>query len=246
MGIQEFSDRFDVLLNSYATKAGFGSQDGVEDIRLNEHEKSVFLTQAQEDTVLSLYTGKNSYGESFEQTEEIRRYLSNLVNEAELTPISNTQGNPIGMGTNSYFFTLPDGSGNKPAVWFITYEGVYITGGTCDHSEAIDVYPVKQDEYHKIKKNPFRGANNRRALRLDLADGVIEIVCKSTVSKYYLRYLTKPHPIVLVGLGDLEVGGESTAHGCDLHEALHQQILERAVQLALQSKGIRIKNSENN
>ena len=66
MSIQEFSDRFDVLLNSYATKAGFGSQDGVGDIRLNEHEKSVFLTQAQEDIVLSLYTGKNSYGESFE------------------------------------------------------------------------------------------------------------------------------------------------------------------------------------
>ena len=47
----------------------------------------------------------------------------------------------------------------------------------------MDVYPVTQDDYNKTKRNPFRGANDRRALRLDLSDGVIEIVCIFTLSR---------------------------------------------------------------
>lgn len=69
MTTEEFSNEFDVLLNSY-------SSGGVE---FNEYEKSIFLTKAQEDLLVELYNGKNPFRESFEETEEIRRYLSNLV-----------------------------------------------------------------------------------------------------------------------------------------------------------------------
>jgi hypothetical protein len=46
---------------------------------LDEYEKSLFLTQAQEEIVINLYNGKNPYGDSFESTEELRRYLDELV-----------------------------------------------------------------------------------------------------------------------------------------------------------------------
>lgn len=236
---EEFSNSFDTLLNSFANAAQFGNTNAKADIVLNEFEKSVFLTRYQEELALSLYNGKNPFGEGFEQTEELRRYLSNLIKEAELNPIATSDGKPLGIESSSKFFTLP------ADLWFITYEGVIISDGKCDNTTSIDVYPVRQDEYHKIKKNPFRGANDRRALRLDLSEGNVEIVSKYTVTKYYLRYLRKLKPIVLQDFTDegVSVDGVSTPTDCELPSFLHQRILEGAVILALRSKGINI--SEN-
>lgn len=237
MTLQEFSNQFDTMLNSYAHKIGFGDQVSMADVALDEYEKSVWLTKAQEELVVSCYNGKNAFGDSFESTEELRRYLSNLVAEDSIDPITSSIGTPLGMDSKSKFFTLPDD------LWFITYEDVTTSDGGCGNGGKMDVYPVTQDEYLKIKRNPFRGANNRRALRLDLADGVVEVVCKYNVTSYYIRYIRKPSPIILEDLPDnLTIEGSNCSTPCELHEALHQRILERAVRLALQSKGIRIED----
>ena len=176
---KDFSDGFSTLLNSYGATHGFGEADSPVTIELDEYEKSFFLTKSQEELVIGLYTGRNSLGESFETTEEMRRYLADLVVEKTLDPITNTSDKPIGMGSNSTFFTLPDGAdAGNPAVWFITYEAVHVGNKAgCEEGSMMEVVPVTQDEYNKIRKNPFRGANRRRALRLDLADGVVEIIC---------------------------------------------------------------------
>lgn len=235
MTSKEFSDGFDVLLNSYGSKWQFGTQSSVSEIVLDEYEKSLFLTKSQEKLVTTLYNGKNSFGESFESTEEMRRYLSNIVEESQVNPIVTTSGMPLGVDSSSKFFTLPED------LWFITYESVTISDGECDSKTTLDVMPVTQDEYHKIKRNPFRGANKRRALRLDLSDGVVEIVSNYTISKYYVRYLRKPYPIILEVLPDgltidEKTSPKSTDSPCELHEALHQKILEGAVMMALQSR----------
>ena len=82
MQLSDFSTGFDLLLNSYATKAGFGSTDNPSSIELDEFEKSQFLTNAQEKIIEGLYNGRNPWGESFEETEELRRYLGSLVKDA--------------------------------------------------------------------------------------------------------------------------------------------------------------------
>lgn len=231
MTTQEFSDAFDTLVSSYRRFKDFDNKEILDSIEFNEYEKSYFLTKAQDELVIALYNGRNVSGESFESTEELRRYLSNLVKEARLQPITNTSGLVIGIGSNSKFFTLPQD------LWYITYEAVDIDGARCSALSPMDVYPVTQDDYNKTKRNPFRGANDRRALRLDLSDGVIEIVCKYIVKDYYVRYLRKPKPIVLVNMpNNLTVDGVGKKSECELHEALHQRILERAVTEALQSK----------
>ena len=228
---QEFSDAFDTLVSSYKRFKDFDNKEILDSIEFNEYEKSYFLTKAQDELVIALYNGRNVSGESFESTEELRRYLSNLVKEARLQPITNTSGLVIGIGSNSKFFTLPQD------LWYITYEAVDIDGARCNALSPMDVYPVTQDDYNKTKRNPFRGANDRRALRLDLSDGVIEIVCKYIVKNYYVRYLRKPKPIVLVNMpNNLTIDGVGKKSECELHEALHQRILERAVTEALQSK----------
>ena len=236
----EFSNQFDVLVSSYTRFRGFDGREPRDTIEFDEYEKSLYLTKAQEELVKGLYTGKNQFGESFEQTEELRRYLASLIEEAELSPIITSDGKPLGMESNSKFFTLP------PDCWFITYEGVIISDGKCESTSSIQVIPVRQDEYHKLKKNPFRGANDHRALRLDLSEGNVEIVSKYTVTKYYLRYLKKLNPIILVNLpNDVSIDGRNKSQTCELHESLHQHILEMAVMMALQSKGYTIDNKSN-
>ena len=150
MNLEEFSNQFDVLVNSYRRLRDFDGEEPRDTVEFNEYEKSLFLTKAQEELVLSLYNGRNSSLLSFEETEELRRYLSELVQEAELEPIQTTNGKPLGIDSNSKFFTLP------PELWFITYEAATINDGECEGHSSLDVIPVTQDEYHKIKRNPFR------------------------------------------------------------------------------------------
>ena len=229
---EEFSNQYDVLVNSYRRFKAFDSQETLDSLDFDEYEKSLYLTKAQEEVVLSLYSGRNSSLQSFEETEELRRYLSELIGWKEEEPIENTSGTPIGIDSSSTFFTLPED------LWFITYEAVNVTKeGKCEGDYDIEVVPVTQDEYHKIKNNPFRGTNTRRALRLDFSNGLVEIVCKYKVNSYYFRYLKKLSPIVLEDMPNgLTIGGISKETPCKLHEGLHQRILERAVEIGIQSK----------
>lgn len=239
MTVEELSSGFDTLVHSYTRFRDFDSKEPLDTIEFDEYEKSLYLTKAQEELVISLYNGKNPMGDTFEGTEELRRYLSPLIEEKELTPIETSNGKPLGIDSKSKFFTLPDN------LWFITYESVLLAEGKCETHTTQDVYPVRQDEYHKIKKNPFRGANDRRALRLDLSENNIEIISKYEVAKYYLRYLRKVRPIVLEDMpNDLTVNGINEATDCELHESLHQRILELAVRMALQSKGYNINENK--
>lgn len=240
MTLEDFSNGMDTLLNSYSRSGSFGEDTSKDNLRLDEFEKSQFLTKAQEDIVLSLYNGKNTFDESFEYTEEIRRYLAGLIRERSLSPITTTNGMPLGVDSRSRFFTLPDD------LWFITYESAAIEGGKCENDNIQTVVPVRQDEYQRLRKNPFRGINDRRALRLDLSDNNVEIVSKYTVTQYYVRYLCRLTPILLVNLSDgLEFQGYTTPQECMVHEGLHEKILERAVVLALQSRGYAQNNNEN-
>ena len=242
MNLEQFSNAFDTQVNSYAFSPQYGDEATKQTLAFDEYEKSLWLSNAQEQLVVSLYNGRNNIAGSFEETEEMRRYLANLVEEARIFPIENSTGTPIGMESTSTFFTLPDD------LWFITYEAIDIDGWKCGGTKSIEVVPATQDEYHRLKKNPFRGPNDRRALRLDLSEGVIEIVSKYTVLDYYVRYLKKIKPIILIDLPDgLSINGETVATECELHESLHQKILDLAVGLAVQSKGYnRLSNNSDN
>ena len=228
MSVEEFSNEFDTLLNSYSTAPPYGDENKL-DITLDEYEKSVFLTKAQEEIVIELYTGKNQFGEGFERTEEIRRYLSDLVKTVVL---SEKLTGHVGLSTTSMFFKLPED------VWFITYESATLKDerlGCLDGEEAT-IVPVTQDEYYRIAKNPFRGPSKGRAVRLDIGDGVIEIISDYNIDKYLVRYLSRPKPIVLVNLNELSINGEKVKTKCELNPVIHRAILERAVRLAIISK----------
>lgn len=228
MTTEEFSNEFDALLNSYSTTEEFGKTPNT--IELDEYEKSVFLTKAQEDVVIDMYNGKNTFGDSFEKTEEIRRYLSDLIKTYTTT---DKKVGYTGLSKSSVFFELPND------LWFITYESVNLKddGLGCMSGEDISVIPITQDEYHRIRKNPFRDTNGRRALRLDLSGKVVEIVSKYNVERYLVRYLSRPNPIILNDLpNDLSINGINKKTECGLNPVIHRAILERAVRLAIISR----------
>lgn len=228
MTTEEFSNEFDTLLNSYSTIEAFGKTPST--IELDEYEKSVFLTKAQEDLVRDIYNGRNLLGLSFEGTEESRSYLRNLVKT--YTTSKEIDGG-IKLTDDSVFFKLPDD------LWFITYESVDLGDSLQCDNKNIAVIPITQDELHRIKNNPFRGSGRRRVLRIDAGDNVVEIVSRYSVYSYTVKYLSKPKPIILIDLpSDLYINGINNKTECELNPVIHRAILERAVNLALISKGL--------
>lgn len=221
MNIREFSDRFDTLLNSFGTTPN---------IVLDEYEKSVFLTNAQEEVIIDIYNGKNVFGDSFEKTEEIRRYLNELID----TYTTDTKlSKQIGLSKDSVFFEIPEN------VWFITYESVTFQDEKlkCLNGEEALVVPVSQDDFYRTQENPFRGPSKSRALRLDNKGNIIELVSTYNISKYLIRYIARPNPIILTNLSDgLSINGISKETECELNPVIHRAILERAVKLAILSR----------
>lgn len=211
MTTQEFSIEFDILYNNLASNAA---------PPLNEYEKSVFLTKAQSDIVLELYSGRNNLGLAFESSEEVREYLSPLLIDS------------IGEVDIEEPATVI-----KPGdVWLITSEEI----------DGTPVIPVSHDEYYKIKNNPFRNGNTRRAIRMDWGQGnfLIHFPLLTADSEYRVRGLRRPTPIILQGIDDnaLSIDGMSVINGpgpgdqgSELDPSLHRMILDRAVLYAKQA-----------
>lgn len=236
MTTKEFSDAFDTLLNSYSVQAGFGNSESIGGIVLDEYEKSLFLTQAQEQIVIELYTGRNAKASSFEKTEELRSNLKGLIKTA--SPVE-SDGEHSGISKYSKFFVLPKD------VLFITYESATLADESagCKNGSEIIIVPVTQDDFHKVMNNPFRGASKTRALRLDNSLDVAEIVSKYDIDNYTIRYLSKPTPIVLGNFDEdsidgVSIDGVNKITECKLDSAMHRDILERAVALAIASRGV--------
>lgn len=234
MTTEEFSNEFDILLDSNHFIRDFGEVSNKVDIVLDEYEKSMFLTKAQEELVLEVYTGKNIYSDSFERTEEARRYLNKLV---KTIIISAKLSGLIGLSDTSTFFQLPED------VWFITYESAVLKDerlGCLDGEEAL-VIPVTQDTYYKMADNPFRGPSKSRVLRLDIENNIVEIVSNYNIDRYIVRYLARPKPIILSDLDGLTINDIGVRTECELNSAFHRNILERAVKLAIAAKSKTIK-----
>ena len=176
MTTEEFSNEFDTALDSYKRLKNFDSQENLDSLEFNEYEKSVFLTKAQEELIISTYDGRNAEGQTFEGTEESRRSLSSLIKTYSTSTLLDGK---IGLSPYSKFFSLPQD------LWYITYEAVTLNDtSSCLNGLDIVVTPITQDSYYRISKNPFRNAGKRRALRLDISNNVVEIVSKYNISKY--------------------------------------------------------------
>lgn len=227
MTTEEFSNEFDTLIQSYLNTNSFGESNK---LAFDEYEKSVFLTKAQEQLVVDLYSGRSAIGDSFEKTEELRRYLFDLVKTKETTPIKSTQNV---LSSTSYITSLEDD------LLYIIYEQALLKDDKlgCLNNRVVRVYPVAHDSFNSTISNPFRQSNDHRVLRVDAnLNKQIELISQYNIDKYIIRYLSKPTPIILIDLEDLSIDNSTNKTECSLNPILHRHILDRAIRLAIQSK----------
>ena len=222
MNIQEFSNLFDTLLQPYISTESFSEQNN---LAFDEYEKSIFLTKAQEQIVLELY-------QELEQSEEVRKYLSNLIKTDNYVPVGEQDETLINNNFKSYKVEINND------ILFMIYEQCTLSDeNNCINNKIVSVVPTIHDDLDKILKNPFKSPNSRKVIRLDF-DNKIELISKYNISNYKVRYLKKPNPIILVTLEDnlsIDNGDTKVSNG-ETNPILHERIVQRAVQLAVQSK----------
>ena len=222
MNIQEFSNSFDTLLQPYIAKESFSEQNN---LAFDEYEKSIFLTKAQEQIVLELY-------QELEQSEEVRKYLSNLIKTDNYVPVGEHDETLINNNFKSYKVEINND------ILFMIYEQCTLSDeNNCINNKIVSVVPTIHDDLDKVLKNPFKSPNSRKVIRLDF-DNKIELISKYNISNYKIRYLKKPNPIILVALEDnLSINnGDTKVSNGETNPILHERIVQRAVQLAVQSK----------
>lgn len=203
---------------------------------LDDFEISSYLTISQEEKVKEYYDIDKDPTSSFELKERSRRVLSELVkNEVLTTPISSTRG----LVDDSKFFEL---NGDP---MFIVLEFLKLKStDKVYNGKIVDVKPITHDDFLVDFRNPFRKPNKNKAWRVDISKEnsktVVEIIAAVDISQYQVRYISFPSPIVLTnfekdeefaGLG-LTVNGVNEVTECKLSTQIHNEIVDRAVELA--------------
>lgn len=122
MTTEEFSNSMDTMLASHSSQAVFGEQASKTEIVLDEYEKSVLLTQAQEIIVKSFFDARlNSEGAGFDDTTKRQVDFSSLIKVKELEKYT-TQTNTYDDQGILYKMPVVDGTNNIPEVLFILNE----------------------------------------------------------------------------------------------------------------------------
>lgn len=212
----EFSNQFDVLFNNIMSNAAPG---------LNEYEKSVFLTKAQNEIVKNYFNPKgNKYQEGFDDSAKRQIDFSELITTKSITSVSS--GNTYDKRGKLYNLS-------SEKIMFIIQESVDTNNGT------LQVIPIKYDDYMRLMSKPYKEPLKWQAWRIITdSNNNVELIAHSndTITSYNIRYVRIPNPIILTDLssdyGDLTIDGISTVSNCELNPIIHEEILQRAVELA--------------
>lgn len=232
MTTQEFSSEFDVLYNNIMSNQAPG---------LDEYEKSVFLTKAQNEILKNYFNPKgNKYQEGFDDNQKRQIDFSTLIKVVKPEAVGE-ESSYIKMDDRSKLYTLPRD------ILFIINETVKLNTGS--NPKYLSIVPVSFDEYNRLMSKPYKCPLKNQGWRLlqYSTSGISEIiVVGGTIAEYKLRYIRRPKPIILTVLNEtysnVSIEGETAITECELDPILHPEILQRAVELAKASYTGDIKN----
>ena len=223
---QEFSNEFDVLYNNIMSNQAPG---------LDEYEKSVFLTKAQDEIVKNYFNPKgNKYQEGFDGNEKRQIDFSMIMRSAKISSgftdgIFDSRGKVVTINSDIMMIL------NE----YATVTRAQSVGDTNSISETVrlTIVPINYTEYSRLMSKPFKRPLKWQAWRLLTNDGTIkkaEIIVgpNDTLTAYHIRYIKRPRAIILSDLEGVTLDNKTTAQECELDPILHQEILQRAVELA--------------
>ena len=215
----EFRNNFDILYNNIMSNAAPG---------INDYEKSVLLTKAQDEILKNYFNPKgNKYQEGFDDSSKRQIDFSGLISIAECE----LKDNQSGYDLRSKVFGMPED------LFLIINESLITDLG------VKQVVPISFEEYTRLMSRPYKEPLKNQAWRLITGSTDnninVEIIphTNEVISKYNVRYVRKPKPIILVDLAseygeDVTINGISEESECELNPLLHEEILQRAVELA--------------
>ena len=238
---EEFDNQFDVLYNNITSNQAPG---------LNTYEKSIFLTKGQDEVLKNYFNPKgNKYQEGFDDNAKRQIDFSNLTTVYEY-PTSNEDT------FEKALFDPRDNSKKVPMptdddkVMMIINERAEVTRNKVNNVPLM-VVPISFDEYNRLMSKPFKRPLKHQAWRLinNSESNYFDVVVGpgDTITKYIVRYIRQPKPIILGDIENLSINGykwkyksETGDTGnfiygdnvCELDPIIHEEILQRAVELA--------------
>lgn len=220
MSVEEMDNMFDVLYNNITSNQAPG---------LNAYEKSVFLTKGQ-DEILKNYFNSKSKGNATQDG-----FDGNAKRQVDFSMLTSVETKSSGF-ENPLFDTRENTKsvGLPSKLMFAINEVVEVTRN--GKKAILQVIPIKFDEYSRLMCKPYkrplkyqawRLTNNNTSNKADIVIGPSDIL-----TKYTIRYVRRPNPIIVSDLDGLTIENKSTATECELDPILHEEILQRAVELA--------------
>lgn len=242
MNVQEFSSTFDTLLNSYNDVKDFGDTSSIISIQLDEYEKSVLLTQAQDSIIKEYFNANtNQTGEGFDDSPRKQMDFSSLITVKLAEKFVPAEGEEyLTYDDRSEVYKLPNN------VLMVLQEKAKVLEREIDTTHV--VIPIKYDEYDRLMAKPYAQPLKKQIWRLlqNNSTELVELIPRNnvTIQEYKIRYLRIPKPIVLVNLSageyseELNINGVSTITECELNPIIHMDILLRAVELAFNRRAL--------
>lgn len=223
---EEFSNEFDVLYNNIMSNAAPG---------LDEYEKSVFLTKAQDEIVKSYFNPKgNKFQEGFDGNEKRQIDFSmimksKIVSDGFAEGVFDTRGKIVTLDSDIMMILNEYAS--------VTRAKNNTDPNSVQQSIRLTIVPINYNEYSRLMSKPYKRPLKWQAWRLLTNDNTTkkaEIIVgpNDTLVSYAIRYIKRPRAIILSDLDGVTLDNLSTAQTCELDPILHQEILQRAVELA--------------
>lgn len=227
MNTSEFSNQFDVLYNNITSNQAPG---------LDEYEKSIFLTKAQDEIIKAYFSPKgNKTQAGFDQNEIRQIDFSMLIKSNTYSEFQNAS---FDSNSNTKACNLEDD------ILVFLNEWVEVNRGTS--TKRLVVVPVTYTDYSRLMSKPYGRPLKNQAWRL-LLDAwnvnaqdnrykpTVELIVgpQDSIRKYTIRYLKRPKAIIIEDLENgLTINGSPNKQDCELDPVLHEEILQRAVELA--------------
>lgn len=217
----EMSNEFDILYNNIMSNMAPG---------LNEYEKSVFLTKAQDEIVKNYFNPKgNKYQEGFDDNQKRQVDFSMLITTIktatlEIAGTFDTRSKVVDFPTDALFVINEMVMASNDAKSYV----------------ALTVSPLSFGEYMRLMAKPYKYPPKSicwRLLNVNDSTRKAELITSyKNLKDYVVRYVKQPSPIVLVDLddtySDVSIGGETKQTAYSLDPILIHEIVQRAVELA--------------
>lgn len=143
----EFSNEFDVLYNNIMSNAAPG---------LNEYEKSVFLTKAQDEIVKAYFNPRtNKTQEGFDGNQKRQYDFSSLLRTEKLINVSSHIDNTETLDSRSIPFIFPKN-------YFLSVNEVV----TDNAGNKYSVLPISYEEYDRLMLKPYQYPIKRQVWRM--------------------------------------------------------------------------------